>query len=686
MANSEENNSLFPIFILSMIALPLVPYTILKLFRAASKKAKSIHCGCSDCAQSGKYRKSVFKRIGNVLTCGNFTLVLLWIITGFLVYYIKNMSREIQVFEPFNILGLEPGASDSAIKKAYRRLSIQYHPDKNPDPAAHKYFVDSISKAYQALTDPISRENFEKYGHPDGRQGFQMGIALPEFLLNNGGASSGILLIWIVGICILLPLVLAVIYLSRSSKYTGNYVKNDTLAAYYHLMKPSLAPSKVMEVFVRAAEFLEIPVRRSDDEPLHKLFMTVRGELNLDLKNIKKEQAKFWKQHPAPVKAELLIQAHLTRETASLTPDLQRDCKQVLEFTPRLLEELIKMAIIPRNSKGHGWLRPAVGVIELSQCIVQAVPLSARKAAGGSADGTAPFLQLPYFNDDIIKKITRKKVRTFQDFQDLSAQERAELLSEVASLSPSQVVDVEKVMELIPSLTVEVTCETEGEEGIQEGDVVTVKAWITLKRTNGLIGALPHAPYYPFHREENFWLLLADPNSNSVWFSHKISFMDEAAAVSAASTAIDERMEALGASPKEKTAAIREAVEKVKSGARLAMGKFMAVAEGNYNLTCHVLCDSWIGCEQKSTLKLKILKRTRAGTRGGQLGDAGIPEDGVEEEEDEIEEEEDEDIESEYSDEEEDEPIVNKKGVANGKAGRKKGKQSSSESSGSDEE
>ncbi|KAL1552825.1 DnaJ protein erdj2a [Salvia divinorum] len=687
MANSEENNSLFPIFILSMIALPLVPYTILKLFRAASKKAKSIHCGCSDCAQSGKYRKSVFKRIANVLTCGNFTLVLLWVITGFLVYYIKNMSREIQVFEPFSILGLESGASDSAIKKAYRRLSIQYHPDKNPDPAAHKYFVDSISKAYQALTDPISRENFEKYGHPDGRQGFQMGIALPEFLLNNGGASSGIVLLWIVGICILLPLVLAVIYLSRSSKYTGNYVKNDTLAAYYHLMKPSLAPSKVMEVFVRAAEFLEIPVRISDEEPLRELFMTVRGELNLDLKNIKKEQAKFWKQHPHPAhaKAELLIQAHLTRETASLTPDLQRDCKQVLEFTPRLLEELIKMAIIPRNSKGHGWLRPAVGVIELSQCIVQAVPLSARKAAGGYADRIAPFLQLPYFNDDIIKQITRKKVRTFQDFQGMSAQERAELLSEVAGLSPSQVVDVEKVMELIPSLMVEVTCETEGEEGIQEGDVVTVKAWVTLKRTNGLIGALPHAPYYPFHREENFWLLLADPNLNSVWFSHKISFMDEAAAVSAASTAIDERMEVLGASPKEKTAAIREAVEKVKSGSRLAMGKFMAVAEGNYNLTCHVLCDSWIGCEQKSTLKLKILKRTRAGTRGGQLGDAGIPEDGVEEEEEEIEEAEDEDIESEYSDDEDDEPIVNKKGVANGKAGRK-GKQSSSESSGSDEE
>ncbi|KAL7107032.1 hypothetical protein ACP275_06G028400 [Erythranthe tilingii] len=687
MADSEENNALFPIFILSMIALPLVPYTILKLFRAASKKEKNIHCACSDCGQSGKYHKSVFKRVANVSTCGNFTLVLLWVITGFLVHYVKNMSRENQVFEPFSILGIDAGASDNEIKKAYRRLSIQYHPDKNPDPAAHKYFVESISKAYQALTDPISRENFEKYGHPDGRQGFQMGIALPQFLLNIDGASSGILLMWIVGICILLPLVMAAIYLSRASKYTGNNVKNDTLAAYYHLMKPSLAPSKVMEVFTKAAEFLEIPVRRSDDVPLHKLFTTVRSELNIDLKNIKKEQAKFWKQHPALVKAELLIQAHLTRETASLSPDLERDCKRVLEFAPRLLEELMKMAIIPRSSKGHGWLRPAVGVVELSQCIVQAVPLSARKSTAGSTEGIAPFLQLPHFNDDIVKKITRKKVRTFQDFQDMSIQERDELLSQVAELSPPQVVDVEKVMELIPSLTVEVTCGTEGEEGVQEGDVVTVQAWINLSRPNGLIGAIPHTPRYPFHKEENFWFLLADPTSNNVWFSQKVSFMDEVGAISAASAAIEERMEVLGASPKEMSDAVKEGVERVKSGSRLAMGKFLAAAEGHYNLTCYVLCDSWIGVDKKSNLKIRVLKRTRAGTRGGQA----VVDEGVEEDEEEIEEEEeDEDVESEYSDDEEEEEEkvnVKKKGVANRKKNGRKGRQSSSdESSGSDED
>lgn len=57
-----------------------------------------------------------------------------------------------------------------------------------------------------------------------------------------------------------------------------------------------------MEVFIRAAEYMEIPVRRTDEESLQKLFVLVRSELNLDLRNIRQEQAKFWKQHPALVK------------------------------------------------------------------------------------------------------------------------------------------------------------------------------------------------------------------------------------------------------------------------------------------------------------------------------------------------------------------------------------------------
>ncbi|KAL6127178.1 hypothetical protein ACLB2K_075220 [Fragaria x ananassa] len=685
MAASEENNALFPIFILTIMALALVPYTIMKLCSAASKETKSIHCKCSDCSHSGKYRRSLFKRISNFSTCSNLTIVLLWVVMIVLVYYIKTQSAENQVFDPFQILGLEPGAPESEIKKAYRKLSVVYHPDKNPDPDANKYFVEKIVKAYQALTDPVSRQNYETYGHPDGRQGFEMGIALPKFLLESQ-KNGGILLLGIVGVCILLPLVIAVVYLSKSAKYTGNYVMHQTLSTYYYFMKPSLAPSKVMDVFIKAAEYTEIPIRRTDNEPLQKLFMLVRSELNLDLKNIKQEQAKFWKQHPALVKTELLIQAQLTREPASLSPSLQGDFKHVLELAPRLLEELMKMALVPRNAQGQGWLRPAIGVVELSQCIIQAVPLSARKATGGSSEGISPFLQLPHFSEAVVKKIARKKLRVFQELRDMSMQERAELLSQVAGFSPAEVEDVETVLAAMPSISLDVKCETEGEEGIQEGDIVTINAWVILQRDNGLIGALPHAPYFPFHKEENFWFLLADTVSNNVWFWQKVNFMEEAAAITAASKTIEDTMEGSGANMKEISAAIKETVDKVKSGSRLVTGKLPAPAEGNYNLTCYCLCDSWLGCDRRTNLKVKILKRTRAGTRGGFVTEDGpITEDGIEEEEDADDEEYDEDYESEYSEDEADEQQDTKqKGpAANGKAHNQG---SDSEGSGSEED
>ncbi len=47
---------------------------------------------------------------------------------------------------------IERGATDKEIRKAYRNLSLQYHPDKNPDPVAAQYFAEKITKAYAALT------------------------------------------------------------------------------------------------------------------------------------------------------------------------------------------------------------------------------------------------------------------------------------------------------------------------------------------------------------------------------------------------------------------------------------------------------------------------------------------------------------------------------------------------------
>jgi molecular chaperone DnaJ len=66
----------------------------------------------------------------------------------------------------YEVLGVERGASDSEIKKAFRRLAQQWHPDVNQDAAAAQRFKE-ISEAYQVLSDPDRRQRYDLFGTAD---------------------------------------------------------------------------------------------------------------------------------------------------------------------------------------------------------------------------------------------------------------------------------------------------------------------------------------------------------------------------------------------------------------------------------------------------------------------------------------------------------------------------------------
>jgi molecular chaperone DnaJ len=72
----------------------------------------------------------------------------------------------------YSALGLSKGASAEEIKKAYRKLARQYHPDKNPgDTAAEERFKE-IQHAYDVLSDAEKRKAYDQFGSADGRPGF----------------------------------------------------------------------------------------------------------------------------------------------------------------------------------------------------------------------------------------------------------------------------------------------------------------------------------------------------------------------------------------------------------------------------------------------------------------------------------------------------------------------------------
>lgn len=103
----------------------------------------------------------------------------------------------------YEVLGLSKGATDDEIKKAYRRLAKQYHPDMNPgDKVAENKFKE-VNEAYDVLGDPDKKEKYDQYGHAAfdpssgfGGGGFGGGFGFDGFDISDifsnifGGGSS----------------------------------------------------------------------------------------------------------------------------------------------------------------------------------------------------------------------------------------------------------------------------------------------------------------------------------------------------------------------------------------------------------------------------------------------------------------------------------------------------------------
>ena len=429
----------------------------------------------------------------------NIILALCWVVLIGLTIYISSNAKDEKPFDPFDILEVDKRADAKAIKSAYRKLSLKYHPDKNPDPEAHAYFSEYVSKAYKALTDDEARKNWEQYGHPDGPKSTKFGVALPSFLFNEN--QHVLLLASIVAVAILIPICITIYYLNKSKKYTSNNLHVDTISLWGHPSSPvhirqAHSIHRVLETFSCAAEFSEMPVAKKTFPHLEDLMRTlIRSKAIKEGEKMHKKKVEF-------VRVHFTLLAHMNRIPCD--PSLQQD--KVLKATlPKLMAELVKVAAMPRVARLHyGWFVPTEAVIENLQCISQAIAtdikrprvLTAKDGAGSmkaaqSKMGQAGLLQLPHVDESVIKTMAKGtkesgvRVKTVTELLRLPQHQLTELMkfSLDKNLTAEQQWQTNDMIQALPTLQMDFcSIYVDGEDDMVNFDPVMCEVHMKLKR------------------------------------------------------------------------------------------------------------------------------------------------------------------------------------------------------------
>jgi DnaJ-class molecular chaperone len=93
----------------------------------------------------------------------------------------------------YEILGVDRGASSDELKRAYRKIALKYHPDKNPDNKEAEDKFKEAAEAYSVLSNPEKRNKYDQFGHQGlgGNSGFGGGMNMEDIFDSFGDIFGG---------------------------------------------------------------------------------------------------------------------------------------------------------------------------------------------------------------------------------------------------------------------------------------------------------------------------------------------------------------------------------------------------------------------------------------------------------------------------------------------------------------
>jgi translocation protein SEC63 len=379
-------------------------------------------------------------------------LILAYVICFNIVTRVQ-IDSDLATYDPFAVLGIEKGASPREIKRAYHKMSLKYHPDKNKgnQDAAEKMIA--IIKANEALTDPTARENFEKYGNPDGPKRMEVSIGLPTFL-QDAENHNVVMAIYLLILIVLIPGAVCCWY-NNSQKHGDGGVLNESFAFYYDALSENVSLSKLPEILALSTEYRRTKCRFADQKTLTKLIKRMKQHDTLpDLsKKYDNKRSSIRARFPSLYKTYILIHAYLNRE--KLDKLHAKDLEGILQNAHRLIDAMLRI------STYHRWVQTTVNLIQFSQMITQGV-------AGRHPE--LALLQLPHFTEREIAHCGSKKERAKVTLRKWIS-EKKEDRKGMNDFSSAEKDEVDSICRVIPDLKMDLTVTVDADVTILRGDI-----------------------------------------------------------------------------------------------------------------------------------------------------------------------------------------------------------------------